>query len=119
MIFIVSIVFILLQQKTKTNLIKKYVKKDFCNVVIPSEETKILEFDQYQKSDKAPITIYAGPECLKEKIDGCKNSPENSSASKVVKHIPSGFSVSTISSFKSIENKYDVFRGKKAHNEDN
>ena len=31
--------------------------KASCNVVFPSEETKILEFDQYQKSDKAPIII--------------------------------------------------------------
>ena len=30
---------------------------------------------------------------------------------KVGKHIPSGFSVSTISSFKKIENKHDVYRG--------
>ena len=28
--------------------------KDFCNVVMPSEETKILEFNQYKKFDKAP-----------------------------------------------------------------
>ena len=33
--------------------------KDFCNVVMPSEGTKILEFNQYQKSDKAPFFIYA------------------------------------------------------------
>ena len=25
--------------------------KEFCNVVMPSEDTKILEFHQYQKSD--------------------------------------------------------------------
>ena len=26
---------------------------------MPSEDTKILEFNQYQKSDKAPFVIYA------------------------------------------------------------
>ena len=31
---------------------------------------------------------------------------------KISKHIPSRFSMSTISSFRSIENKYDVYRGK-------
>ena len=51
-------------------------------------------------------------ECILEKIDGCKNNPENSSTTKVGEHIPSGFSMSTISSFKSIENKHDVYRGK-------
>ena len=77
-----------------------------------SEETKILEFNQYQKSDKAPFIIYANLECIIEKIDGCRNNPENSSTTKVSKHIPSGFSMSTISSFRSIENKHDVYRGK-------
>ena len=38
--------------------------KDFCNVIMPSEDTKILEFDEYQKSDKAPFIIYADFECI-------------------------------------------------------
>ena len=69
---------------------------------MPSEDTKILEFKQDQKSDKVPFIIYSDLECLIEKIDGCKNNPENSSTSKVSEHIPSDFSMSTISSFKSI-----------------
>ena len=44
--------------------------KDFCNTVMPSEDTKILQFDQYQK----PFIIYADLECLKETIDRCKNN---------------------------------------------
>ena len=63
---------------------------------MPSEDTKILEFNQYPKFDKAPIIICADLECL----------------IGFLKHIPSGFSMSTISSFKNIENKYDVYRGK-------
>ena len=39
---------------------------------MPSENTKILEFNQYQKSDKAPFIIYADLEFLIEKIDECK-----------------------------------------------
>ena len=78
---------------------------------MPSEDTKMLEFNQYQKSGKAPFIIYADPECIIEKIDGCKNNPENSSTTKVSEHIPSGVSMSTISSFSSIENKHDVYRG--------
>ena len=50
-------------------------------------------------------------ECLIEKIDGCKNNPENSFTIKVGKHISSDFLKSTISSFKTIENKHDVYRG--------
>ena len=44
---------------------------------MPSEDTKILEFNQYQKSDKAPFIIYADLECIIGKIDGWKNNPEN------------------------------------------
>ena len=47
----------------------------------------------------------------KEKINGCKNNPENSSTTKVREHIPSNISISTISSLRSIENKHDVYRG--------
>ena len=79
---------------------------------MPSEDTKVLEFDQYQKSDKVPFIIYPDLECTIEKIDGCKNNPENSSTTKVSEHIPSSFSMSTILSFRSIENKHDTYRGK-------
>ena len=53
-----------------------------------------------------------------EKIDRCKNSSENSSSTKVSEHFPSGssmssmFSIFTISSFRSIENKHGMYRGK-------
>ena len=77
-----------------------------------SEYTKRLEFNQYQKSDKAPFTIYADLEFIIKKIDECKNNSEHSSTTKVSKHIPSDFSMSTTSSFRSIENKHDVHRGK-------
>ena len=49
---------------------------------MPSEDTKTLEFNQYQKSDKAPFIIYADFECITEKIDGCNNNPENCSVPK-------------------------------------
>ena len=79
---------------------------------MPSGDTKILGFNQYQKSGKVPFIIYADLECLREKIDGHKNNPENSFTTKVGEHIPSGFSMPTISSFKNIENNHDVHRGK-------
>ena len=56
-----------------------------------------------------PFIIYADLECLTRKIDGCKNNLENSYTTKLNEHIPSGFSMSIISSFKNIENLY---RGK-------
>ena len=59
-----------------------------------SEDTKISEFNQYQKSDKTLFIIYVYLECEMEKIDGCKNSPENSSTTKVSDPIARGFSMS-------------------------
>ena len=74
------------------------------------EDTKILKFNQYQISDKAVFIVHADLGCLIEKIDGCKNNPENSFTTKVCEYIPSKFSMSTISSFKSIGNKHDIYR---------
>ena len=48
---------------------------------MPSEGTKILEFDQYQKSDKASFIIYGDLECIIENIDGYKYI--NRQASKI------------------------------------
>ena len=79
---------------------------------MPSEDTDILELHQDQKFDKAPFIIYADVEYIIEKTDGCKNNPENSCTKKVREHIPSGFSMSIIYSFGSIENNHDIYRGK-------
>ena len=78
---------------------------------MPSEKEKILEFNQYMKSDKIPCIIYADIESLIRKIDRCANNPENSSTTKIVEHIPSGYSVSTIWAFDNIENKRSLYRG--------
>ena len=63
--------------------------------IFSSDDTKILEFNQYQKSNKAPFIIYTDLEYIIEKTDGSKNNPENSSTTKVSEHMPSGFSMST------------------------
>ena len=43
--------------------LKSYKKvcdnKKFCGVLRPSEDTKILDFNQYRKSDNTPSIIYA------------------------------------------------------------
>ena len=57
-------------------------------------------------------STYADLECVIEKTNVCKNNHENSSTTKVTENIPSGFSMSTISSLKSIENNYDVYGSK-------
>ena len=75
---------------------------------MPSEDTRMLEFNQNQKSDKAPFIIYVELECMIGKIDECINNPENSCTAKVSQQSIK----STISSFGSIINKDDLYRGK-------
>ena len=44
---------------------------------MPSEDTKMLEFNHYKKSDKAPICYLCGSCVFNRKIDRCKIIPEN------------------------------------------
>ena len=77
-----------LATKNKLESHKKVCEnKDFCNIVMHSEETKTLGFNQYQKSDNAPFIIYSDLECLKEKTDRCKNNSEKSFTAKLGEHI--------------------------------
>ena len=49
------------RKKNRLELHKRVCEnKDFCNVITPSEDTKIFGFNQHQKSDQAPFVIYAG-----------------------------------------------------------
>ena len=79
---------------------------------MPSKKAKVLELNQYQKSDKTPFIIYTDLEFLTEKTDVYKIIPEIASTTKVGERILLGFSMSTISTLKSIEDKHDVYRGK-------
>ena len=60
------------------------------------ENTKVLEFNQCQKSNKAALVIHADLACFIENFDGCKNNSKNSFTTKVGEHILSGFPMSTI-----------------------
>ena len=46
------------------------------------------------------------------KINGWKNNLKKPSTARVIEHVPLGFSMFTISSFKGIENKHDIYRVK-------
>ena len=70
--------------------------RNFFVIEMPLEKDKILEFNQYMKSDKMPYIIYAGIESLIKKIDGCANNPEKYSTTKIGEHISCGYSMSTI-----------------------
>ena len=79
---------------------------------MPSKNTEIFEFNLHQKSDKASFITNGDIEYLIEKIDGCKNNPENSFTKKENKHIPTGFLMSAKFPCKKIENKHGVYNGK-------
>lgn len=80
---------------------KERENRDFADAGIPSEGN-ILKFAKV-----SPI-VYAGLEFLVKKVYGYKNDPEKLSTTKVAEHSSSGFSISTILSFKTMKNKYNV-----------
>ena len=49
---------------------------------MPSADTNILEFTQYQESEKTPFTIYTDLESLIEKIDRSKSNPSTTKLSE-------------------------------------
>ena len=63
---------------------------------MPSEDTKILEFNQYQKSYKITSSVYADFESLIRKVDEPKNNSEKPSSKKTSDCIPCGYSMSRI-----------------------
>ena len=62
---------------------------------MPSEDTKILEFNQHRISDNRAFIIYADLGSLNKGINGCKNSFEKLSTITVGEHILCGYPGST------------------------
>ena len=53
------------REKNKLESHKKLCEnKNFCDVAMPPEDTKVLEFNQYQIFDKTPSISYADLESL-------------------------------------------------------
>ena len=44
---------------------------DFCDIIMPDEDNKILKYISGEKSLKVPFVIYADLECLLRKINTC------------------------------------------------
>ena len=86
----------------KTLKMKEYENKDFYNMITSSGYTRISELNQNQKFDQAIFTIYGNSKCIIERICEYKNNAENSASTKISKHIPSDFVMSTISLFVSL-----------------
>ena len=104
------------QSYTTENKLKKHKKvcenHVYCHVEMPEEDNKTLKYNQGEKSMKVPFIIYADLESLLEKMNTCHNNPEKLSTTKINKHTPSGYSLSTHCSFDTTKNKLDYYRGK-------
>ena len=85
---------------------------DYCRVEMPTKDNNIIKYNQGEKSIKMPFTIYADLECLLEKMSTCINNLNESSATKINKHTPSGYSIFTHCSFDQTKNKLNYYRGK-------
>ena len=90
---------------------KVHKYKDYSGIVMPSQKIiyyinilyyKLLQFNQCTRSDKMP-DIYADLESLIRKIDECANNPKKFSTTKLTKHIPCRYTMSTIWAFDNIE----------------
>ena len=85
---------------------------DYCHVKMPTKNNNIIKYNHGEKSMKLPFVIYADLECSSEKMRTCINNPNESSATKINKHTPSGYSIFTHCSFDKSKNKLNYYRGK-------
>ena len=83
---------------------------------MPSEETKILVSNSYQKSDKTSSIVYADLEYLIKRTYNVNIILKNH-----LQHMPFGYSLSMIWAFNGIEIKYNKFRSEDymKNNDDN
>ena len=77
-----------------------FENKDFCDIVMRSKDTKIYKNLTNIRNLINTFYFYAGLESLIENTDRCKSNPDKPSPTKVRSNIHSGFSISTVWSFK-------------------
>ena len=98
--------------KNKLEAHKKICENhEYYHVKMPNGDSKIIKYNQGEKSIKSPFIIYADLECLLEKISTSYNNLEESSTTEINKHTPSGYSLFTHCSFDKTKNKLDYYRG--------
>ena len=85
---------------------------DCCNVEMPTNDNKIIKYNQGEKSIKLPFVVYADLECLLEKMSTFQNNRNESSTTEINKHVPSGYSLFTYCSFDKTKNKLNHSGGK-------
>ena len=91
--------------------IQLYQVNDFCNLVLPNEESKYISSTPGKNELKIPFIIYVDIKCLLAKMDSCENSDTNSYIEKKSFHVPSGYSIITCYSFDKFLNEKKYYRG--------
>ena len=79
---------------------------------MPTKDNNIIKYNQGEKSIKLPFVVYADLECLLEKMSTCQNNPNESSTTKINKHVPSVIYYLLIGHSIKQKNKLDYYRGK-------
>ena len=99
--------------KNKLETHKKICENhDYCCVELPTRNINIIKYNHGEKSMKLPFVIYADLQYLLEKMRACTNNPNESSTTKINKHVPSGYSIFTHCSFDESKNKLNYYRCK-------
>ena len=75
---------------------------------MPDKDNNILK---YHSGENHSFIMYVDVECLLENISTCHKDPIKSSAIKINKHTPSGYSLFTYCSFENTKNKLSHYRG--------
>ena len=99
--------------KNKLEAHKKICEnRDYCRVEMPTKDNNTIKYNHGEKSIKLPFAAYTDLGCLLEKMSTCyNNNPEESSTTKINKHISSGYSIFTHCSFDKSKSKLNYYRG--------
>ena len=89
-----------------------YCLNCFCSYRIENELKKYKKVCENRNHCYVEMPEVDNKESLPEKINTCHNNPGKSSATKINKHIPSGYSLLTYCSFDTAKNKFEYYRGK-------
>ena len=82
---------------------------DYCNLISPDENNKILQYKQGSYRLKMAHAIYVDFECLLVKHDSYSNNPYNSYSKNISTHVPSGYSICVVNEYK--DNYHTHYRG--------
>ena len=103
-----------LSSYTTDNAFKKHElpckDHDYCEIILPDDEDKILKHEKGTKSLKCPYTVYLYLECIQPKYESCSNNPNKPYTQLVTDHIVSAYALYLVD--QNGENKIQYDSGK-------